>query len=351
MDTTCVLIAAYKPDDSCRQTIIELVEAGFSNILVVNDGSGKKFTPFFDKINQIQEVTVVHHAANQGKGRAIKTAFHYILNEQPTIQKVITVDADGQHLTKDICAVLQTSKEHDGIILGVRNFDKEDIPFRSRFGNKLTRNLFRYATGIGITDTQTGLRLFARKHLEWLLSIKGEAFDYELNMLAETKDAGIAIHEVEIDTVYLNGNESSHFQPIRSSLQIYKVFLKFALSGLASFGLDMGLFALFIWLWKDDTPQMYIILATIIARVISASFNYSINRKQVFEKGDEKSFVKYMILAALIMALSAGMVHGLYFLTGKGEMIIKGIVDSVLFLVGFVIQREWVFKKKKPKHV
>ncbi|MBW9235029.1 hypothetical protein JQK62_22940, partial [Leptospira santarosai] len=95
------------------------------------------------------------------------------------------------------------------IILGVRNFDLKDIPFRSRFGNKLTRNLFRYATGIGITDTQTGLRLFARKHFEWLLSIKGEAFEYELNMLAETKDAGITIHEVEIDTVYLNGNESS----------------------------------------------------------------------------------------------------------------------------------------------
>lgn len=107
-------------------------------------------------------------------------------------------------------------------------------------------------------------------------------------MLAESKKAGLTIHEVEIDTVYLNGNKSSHFQPIRSSLQIYKVFLKFT----ASFGLDMGLFALFIWTWRDDVPQMYIFLATIIARVISASFNYSINRKKVFEEGDEKSFLK-----------------------------------------------------------
>ncbi|WP_231391167.1 GtrA family protein [Paenisporosarcina sp. HGH0030] len=157
----------------------------------------------------------------------------------------------------------------------------------------------------------------------------------------------MTIHEVEIDTVYLNGNKSSHFQPIRSSLQIYKVFLKFT----ASFGLDMGLFALFIWTWKNDAPQMYMILATIIARGISASFNYSINRKKVFEEGDEKAFLKYMILAGLIIALSAGIVHCLFFLTGRGEMIIKVIVDRVLFLVGFVIQREWVFKKKKPKHV
>jgi len=345
---TCILIPAYKPNSTCHQTIEELINAGFSQILVVNDGSGQKFTPFFDLIQQYPEVNVLHHAVNQGKGRALKTAFHYILNERQSIQKVITVDADGQHRTKDICALYQASLNQDGILLGVRDFTQKDIPFRSRFGNKLTRNLFRYTTGMGITDTQTGLRLFLREHLEWLLSIKGEAFDYELNMLSTTKDAGIAVNEVKIDTVYLNGNESSHFQPIQSSLQIYKVFLKFALSGLASFGLDIGLFALFIWLWRDDAPEMYIVFATILARVISASFNYLINRKKVFENGDERSFVKYIILAGVIMALSAGLVHGTFLITSRGEVVIKGIVDSLLFLVGFIIQRDWVFKKKKP---
>ena len=112
----------------------------------------------------------------------------------------------------------------------------------------------------------------------------------------------------------------------------------------------MALFGLFIWLWKDDAPELYIVFATILARLISATFNYSINRKKVFEKGDERSFIKYMILAAAIMTLSAGLVHGLFFFTGRGEMLIKGVVDSVLFLVGFIIQRDWVFKKKKPKH-
>ncbi|MET0786222.1 MAG: glycosyltransferase family 2 protein, partial [Paenisporosarcina sp.] len=250
MDNTCVVIAAYKPDDSCKRVIEELLHAGFSNLLVVNDGSGQKHASFFDSINFLPNVKVLNHAVNQGKGRALKTAFHYIANEHPTIQKIITVDADGQHLTKDICTLYDASFEYDGILLGVRDFDQKNIPFRSRFGNKLTRNLFRYATGIGITDTQTGLRLLLREHLHWLLSIKGEEFDYELNMLAATKDAGIPIFEVEIETVYTNNNESSHFQPIKSSMQIYQVFLKFALSGIASFGLDMALFGLFIRLWK-----------------------------------------------------------------------------------------------------
>ncbi len=350
VDHTCILIAAYKPEDTCLQTIKQLINTGFLHIIVVNDGSGQKFTPFFETIDKIPEVEVLHHATNQGKGRALKTAFHYILNERPDINKIITVDADGQHRTKDVCTLYWASFEQEGILLGVRNFDQDNIPFRSRFGNKLTRNLFRYTTGIGITDTQTGLRLFSRKHLPWLLSIKGEAFDYELNMLAESKDAGVLIHEFEIDTVYENDNKSSHFQPIKSSLQIYKIFIKFAVSGLASFGLDMALFGLFIWLWKDDAPELYIVFATILARLISATFNYSINRKKVFEKGDERSFIKYMILAAAIMTLSAGLVHGLFFFTGRGEMLIKGVVDSILFLVGFIIQRDWVFKKKKPKH-
>ncbi len=350
VDHTCILIAAYKPEDTCLQTIKQLINTGFLHIIVVNDGSGQQFTPFFESIDKIPEVKVLNHATNQGKGRALKTAFHYILNERHSIQKIITVDADGQHRIKDVCMLYQASFEQDGILLGVRNFDQDDIPFRSRFGNKLTRNLFRYTTGIGITDTQTGLRLFLRKHLKWLLSIKGEAFDYELNMLAESKEASVAIHEFEIDTVYENDNKSSHFQPIKSSLQIYKIFIKFAVSGLASFGLDMALFALFIWLWRDNAPEMYIVFATILARVISASFNYLMNRKKVFEKGDERSFVKYMILAAVIMGLSAGLVYGLFFITGRGELVIKVVVDSVLFLVGFIIQRDWVFKKKKPKH-
>jgi len=347
---TCILIAAYKPEDTCLQTIKQLINTGFLHIIVVNDGSGQQFTPFFESIDKIPEVKVLHHATNQGKGRALKTAFHYILNERPNINKIITADADGQHRIKDICTLYRASYEQEGILLGVRNFDQDDIPFRSRFGNKLTRNLFRYTTGIGITDTQTGLRLFSKNHLSWLLSIKGEAFDYELNVLAESKDASVPIHEFEIDTVYENNNKSSHFQPIKSSLQIYKIFIKFAVSGLSSFGLDMALFALFIWLWKDDAPEMYIVFATVLARVISASFNYLINRKKVFKKGDERSFVKYMILAAIIMAISAGLVHGLFFLTSRGEVVIKGVVDSILFLVGFIIQRDWVFKKKKPKH-
>jgi dolichol-phosphate mannosyltransferase len=350
METICILIAAYKPELSCRNTIDELIEAGFIHILVVNDGSGQKYKEFFNTIDELPQVTVLHHAANQGKGRAIKTGFHYILNDYPRIEKIITVDADGQHLTKDICALLHASFNFNGIGLGVRDFDQKQVPFRSRFGNKLTRNLFRYVTGNGITDTQTGLRIFLRNHLPWLLSIKGEAFDYELNMLAASKDAGILIYEVEIETVYSNNNESSHFQPIKSSIQIYQVFLKFALSGIASFGVDMVLFALFIWLWRDNTPEFYIVFATILARIISATFNYSINRKKVFQKGDEQSFIKYMILAVIIMCLSASLVHGAFHLTGKGEVVIKGIVDSLLFLFGFVIQREWVFKKKKPKN-
>lgn len=163
-------------------------------------------------------------------------------------------------------------------------------------------------------------------------------------MLAETKKPGLTIHEVEIDTVYLNGNKSSHFQPIRSSLPIYKVFLKFALPGLASFGLDMGLFA------SGYGKMMHLKCIDSGNNYCKGHFRYySINRKKVFEEVDEMSFLKYMILAGLIMALSAGMVHGLFFLTGKGEMIIKVIVDSELLLAGFCYSTGMGIQKEKAK--
>ncbi|WP_233260403.1 hypothetical protein [Paenisporosarcina sp. OV554] len=40
---------------------------------MVNDGSGKEFAPFFEAIDKIPEVKVLHHPTNQGKGRALKT--------------------------------------------------------------------------------------------------------------------------------------------------------------------------------------------------------------------------------------------------------------------------------------
>lgn len=348
MKQFAVIIPAYKPDHKCGSLIQQILAAGFQQIIVVDDGSGPQYADFFDSLSPVPEVAVLRHAVNQGKGRALKTAFHYILNQKIPFEGVITVDADGQHLVSDMLKIAQKMAEApDHVVLGARDFKQKDVPFRSRFGNRFTRLLFRLSTGAVLTDTQTGLRGIPGRHLPHLLSVVGERFEYEMNMLAALRSKKIPLAEVPIETVYLEKNKSSHFHPLRDSYHVYKIFLLYGLSGGASFALDIGLYWLFIQLWRSEEPQLFIIFATVAARILSSLFNYYVNRNKVFGQGSRKSFIRYYILAAFIMMMSAGSVHFLYAeWLGRGEIILKVFVDTVLFLFGFVVQRTWVFRKE-----
>lgn len=348
MKQFAIIIPAYKPDQKCLNTVNKIIEAGFEQIIVVDDGSGKEYTHIFHTLKSYKEITVLSHAVNQGKGRALKTAFQYILNNQLPIQAVITADADGQHLATDMVKLSrQLLETPDKVVLGARDFSKKDIPFRSRFGNRFTRLLFRLSTGTVLTDTQTGLRGIPVNYLHQLLTVIGERFEYEMNVLAALGKNNIEVVEVTIETIYLDDNQSSHFNPLRDSFHIYKVFIFYGLSGGASFALDIGLYWVFIQLLRDPAPVLFIIFATIAARILSSLFNYHINRNKVFKQGSSKSLVRYYLLAAFIMLTSAGSVHLLYAeWLGRGEIILKVSVDAILFIVGFVVQRAWVFRKE-----
>lgn len=348
MKQYALVIPAYKPEETCKQTIQDAIAAGFSQVIVINDGSGPEYEEFFEELESIPEVILLRHAINQGKGRALKTAFHYILNRKLPIEAIVTADADGQHLVSDMVKIteeLKASPNH--VVLGARDFSQPDIPLRSRFGNRFTRLLFRLSTGAVLTDTQTGLRGIPLKYLPRLLDVLGERFEYEMNMLAALKKNYIPVSEVTIETVYLDNNKSSHFHPLRDSYHIYKIFLFYGVSGAASFGLDIALFWLFVQLLRDESPEAFIIIATVAARILSSLFNYYINRNKVFKQGSRKSLLRYYILAAFIMAASAASVHLLYAeWLGRGEVILKVLVDTVLFIFGFIAQRAWVFRKE-----
>lgn len=343
-----IIIPAYKPDQKCLDTVSKIIDAGFQQIFIVDDGSGKEFAPIFETLGGHKEVTLLKHAANQGKGRALKTAFHYILNKNLPYDAVITADADGQHLVSDMVKLTrELIQSPDHVVLGARDFSHQHIPFRSRFGNRFTRLLFRMSTGTVLTDTQTGLRGIPVRYLAQLLKVIGERFEYEMNVLASLRANNINVTEVTIETVYIDDNKSSHFNPLRDSYHIYKVFILYGLSGGASLALDLGLYWLFIQLLKDPAPVLFIIMATIAARTLSSLFNYYINRNKVFKQGSSKSLVRYYLLAAFIMLTSAGSVHLLYAeWLGRGEIILKVLVDTILFVFGFIVQRAWVFKKE-----
>ena len=348
MDDIVIVIPSYKPDREIMIEFIQKVKSKFSNIVVVDDGSGNEYSQFYEYLKN-EGVTVLKHYINFGKGRGIKTAFNYVLNNYPNIIGVVTADCDGQHYINDIVKCAETLKENpDKLVIGYRDFDEKQVPFRSRFGNKLTRGIFSTFVGIKITDTQSGLRAFGRKNMEIFLQTVGERYEYETNMLIDCKQKNIEICEVPISTVYIRNNSLSHFNPIRDSIMIYKLFAKYIISSVSSFILDIFLYTLFVNLLPEIRFNGItdIVIATIIARIISAVYNFVINSKVVFKSLNKKSMIKYFVLCIVQMFISAFAVSELFKLLHMNSTLIKVAVDTIIFIINFVIQREWVFKQK-----
>lgn len=226
---TIILIPAYKPDQALIETAAELRTMGYE-LLIVDDGSGEAYADIFRRVSALG--TVLRKRVNHGKGAALKSGFHYILNKRPDCRFVITADADGQHKPDDIARVDAFLHEFGGFVIGSREF-VGDVPARSMFGNTITRGVFAAVSGVRVNDTQTGLRGFEVSLCPWLLSIPGDRYEYEMNMLLDAAKQGIAIGEIPIRTVYEEGNPSSHFNPIKDSAKIYRCIFNYALAGMS----------------------------------------------------------------------------------------------------------------------
>lgn len=344
-----VIIPSYEPDEKLIALLSDLRKEGFVHLVVVNDGSGREYERYFRLAEEEYHCDVLQHSINQGKGRALKTAFDFVLGKYPDSVGCITADSDGQHSPSCILtcgeALLQNPS---ALVMGCRCFDREEVPARSEFGNKCTRVVMKYLAGVSVSDTQTGLRGIPADFMKKLLSVKGERFEFETNMLMETKSENIPIVEVPIRTIYIEENKSSHFHPIKDSIRIYRIFASFLFSSLSSSLVDLVLFSLFCYLLKGRQwgNVTYITAATVMARILSAYYNYTLNHRMVFQsKRSMRSTVwKYALLAVVQMTCSAFLVNALYPLFGGAEVLVKIPVDVVLFFASFVIQREFVYR-------
>ena len=171
-----IVIPAYQPDDKLVSTVRDRAECGYTDILVVDDGSDESCADVFRRVEELPECTVLRHPVNRGKGAALKKAFLYVLQERRDKKCVVTADADGQHLVKDITAVADACLEQEKVVLGTRDFSRANVPARSVFGNRITSGVFRLFFGMKIRDTQTGLRAFPTKYLASILRADGDRY-------------------------------------------------------------------------------------------------------------------------------------------------------------------------------
>lgn len=341
-----ILIPAYQPDEKLTDVVASLLRQCDAPIIIVNDGSHEACLPVFNALATLEHVTVLTHEVNQGKGRALKTAIAHCL-AVGDIDGCVTVDADGQHKPEDVLRMMAALRETPGdLILGSRDFDFSNVPLKSMLGNKITRFITRFIVGQKITDTQTGLRAFAKDAMIKYACVPGERYEFEMNMLLYAKRFGIKIREILIETVYLDHNSSSHFNPLLDSIRIYRQIFAFGFSSIASAVLDWGLFSIGLVVFAKLSEP--ILLATIAARLVSLNFNFVMNRKLVFrsESGWKKQALKYYILAAFQMLTSGYLVKFGAAAFTIPVLAIKICVDLGLFLLSYQIQKALIFKKE-----
>lgn len=348
-----VVIPSLDPDERLLKVIQGVQEVGFTDILLVDDGSSEKNQHFFEE-GAALGCAVLHHGVNKGKGRALKTAFEWFMENRKDSVGAVTIDGDAQHLPHDIaaCVDLMFKQEKDSLVLGVRDFNLPQVPPKSRFGNKLTSSVFRLFCGLKVSDTQTGLRVFPRSIIPKMLEISGERFEYETNMLLECKQSDIPIVEQTIETVYIDQNETTHFHPIKDSLRVYGIIIKFFISSVLSFVIDQILnilgYNLLFKLFAEGARQF---CSSALARIISSLFNFTMNRKAVFKSDAPlaRTMARYYILWACQLLTSIGSVFLLSKVLPVKPTIIKPFVDFLLYFVSFRIQQAWVFKPVPKK--
>lgn len=349
-----VIIPAYEPDERLLTLLDDIKNAGIGPVIVVNDGSDKKYNELFSKVKfKIKQIdgSVLEYAQNKGKGRALKTAFLHVLEHYPNAIGVVTADSDGQHTVECIKKVMDAlQNKSDSLILGVRDFDSDGIPWKSEFGNKLTMKVLQYVAGIRVSDTQTGLRGIPKDFLKSLINVKGERFEFETQMLLESSGK-YPIQEIPVKTIYDSiENHQTHFNPLVDSIKIYKIlgkhFLIYTFASLSSSILDLFLFAIFCSVFRKSNNISYVAISTVLSRIISAAYNFTINYNKVFRSKENiaKSAIKYAVLAIIQMACSASLSMLFIYIVKCPEVIIKGMVDTFLFFISYKIQQNFVFR-------
>ncbi len=341
-----IVIPAYEPDFHLLD-LIDNLNNYFSNfnIIIVDDGSSDKtiFSSALDKDN----VIILHHDENMGKGEALKTAFRYI-KELGNKSIIVTADSDGQHKPLDIKRIYDFYLSHEGtLVLGSRKFENE-VPAKSRFGNDVSRGLLRMCFNKHLNDTQTGLRAFDTSLIDFMLGIKGSRFEYEMNMLSEAVKHDVAIYELKIETIYINENKGSHFKPVKDFLKISFSIIKYRLSDILMYLFDIILFTFLAEVFRANSYAL--IHASYISTISTFALYLFINLCGL-AYGDKKILSKKKRVLEFVFSIIifTGINLGLTYLFNKliANMILDRFISNLLIMLVVIFGNYFGLEKSK----
>ena len=342
MTRIVTIIPAYNPPASFLGLVNEILATVDWDIIIVDDGSGVGCKPIFEALPSRPGVKLLTHGINLGKGAALKTALNYGIARYGDDVVFVTVDADGQHSVKDMIALgLAGKQETTALFLGVRSLLFATTPLRSFAGNTLTRGLVYTLLGLRLRDTQTGLRAIPAAFAKKLLKIEANGYDFELEMLIMAQHMRLSIRQIAISTIYDKGNTTSHFKPIVDSAKIYAVLFQFFLISMFSALVDNLIFVSFV------SAGVSTFRAYLLGRCIAAPFNFVLLRRYVFYSQRRfPALVAIYVITVIVFFLASNFLVGQIVSIGISPVAAKMIVESAMFPLSFLIQRDFVFAQR-----
>lgn len=222
-----VLIPTYNNEKTLKK-VIDSVRQYSPNIMVVNDGSTDS-TPHI--LAQEKDLHIISYTENRGKGYALKTGLREAINLG--YKYAITIDSDGQHYAEDIHVFVNEIKENpNALLVGARNLNAENMPSKNTFANKFSNFWYKVETGIKLSDTQSGYRLYPLDFIKKTRFIT-RGYEFEVEVIVRAAWSGLVVKNVPINVFYPKAEERvSHFKPLRdftriSILNTYLVLLAF----------------------------------------------------------------------------------------------------------------------------
>ena len=218
------IIPCFNAGDRVRP-VVEAVLQQLDHVIVVDDGSTD------DSITSLADlpVEIIRIPQNRGKGHSLLAGFEAAL-ANPEVACVCALDADGQHDPAELPRLYAAFQEAQAdLVIGSRVFEGEHIPWRSRFGNKVTITVTALLLRHKLPDTQSGYRLLSRPFTESVLkTVSGGRYETEMEIIVKAIREGWKAVPVPIRTIYETGNASSHFRKFHDSFRIYARLLRAA---------------------------------------------------------------------------------------------------------------------------
>jgi glycosyltransferase involved in cell wall biosynthesis len=220
----CVLIPTYNNAASIKEVINGVLEFT-SNIVVVNDGSTDNTAKLLEDYPDLQ---IVHHPKNMGKGMALRTGFKAAYKSG--YQYAISIDSDGQHYPDDLHLFIDQIEIHpNAIIIGARNMDQPNVPGKSTVGNRASSFWFWVVTGIKLSDTQSGYRLYPLAPLNSIYFITRK-YEFEIEVMVRASWKGVEVLSIPVKVFYPPADERvTHFRPFKDVTRITLLNIIFVL--------------------------------------------------------------------------------------------------------------------------